>query len=254
MGSFLNCVIYRLEKGKSFLKGRSFCPKCQHILSWQDLVPLLSFIVLRGKCRYCHKKISWQYPVVEIATGGLFLISYFLFLNHFLFLVFYWVIFSLLIVIFVYDLKHYIIPDKVVLPFGILVILGRAYEYLFNVFLLKRDLGISAVGLHWHWFFALATFIFFFLIWFFSKGRAMGFGDVKLIFPLMLILGWPFGLVGLFIAFIGGSVVGLALIAVGKKKMSSQVPFGPFLIGGAFVALFWGNMLWRWYLSIFNYG
>lgn len=78
IGSFLNCVIYRLEQGKSFLKGRSYCPHCKHQLFWQDLIPVLSFFILRGKCRYCQKSISWQYPLVELATGIIFILCFLL--------------------------------------------------------------------------------------------------------------------------------------------------------------------------------
>ncbi|PIZ87448.1 MAG: prepilin peptidase, partial [Candidatus Nealsonbacteria bacterium CG_4_10_14_0_2_um_filter_40_15] len=111
-GSFLNCVIYRLEQGQSFLKGRSYCPLCKHTLSWQDLVPVLSFLFLRGKCRYCRQKISLQYPLVELATGILFVLI-FLFAFNFLY---YLIMGCFLIIIFVYDLKHYIIPDSVIYP------------------------------------------------------------------------------------------------------------------------------------------
>ena len=121
----MNCIIYRLEKGESFLKGRSFCPQCRHQLTWRDLIPILSFFILKGKCRYCHQKISWQYPLVEIATGLLF-VSFFNYLSvarvgneGFAFsdlqnFLFYSIISCFLIVIFVYDLRHYIIPNRVI--------------------------------------------------------------------------------------------------------------------------------------------
>ena len=125
VGSFLNCVIYRLETGGSFLKGRSYCPHCKHKLFWQDLIPLLSFFVLRGRCRYCGKKISLQYPFIEMATGLLFVLIFnfqvstfnqfpisnpqFLISICFLFLVS-----CFLLIIFVYDLKHFIIPDSII--------------------------------------------------------------------------------------------------------------------------------------------
>ena len=122
LGSFLNCVIYRLERGESFLEGRSYCPHCQHILNWSDLIPLFSFLILKGKCRYCQKKISLQYPLVELATGILFVLTAYnlqltiynlqdLFVVSYLLLVV-----NCLLVIFVYDLKHYIIPDKIIYP------------------------------------------------------------------------------------------------------------------------------------------
>ena len=121
MGSFLNAAIYRMEKGENALKGRSYCPYCRHQLSWRDLIPLLSFALLGGRCRYCHKNISLQYPIVEIATALLFLLIFsaqggpapgWQFLNFF----YLFAIASLLIVLFVYDLRHYILPDKILLP------------------------------------------------------------------------------------------------------------------------------------------
>ena len=132
IGSFLNCVIYRLEKKQSFLKGRSYCPHCKHILSWQDLIPVFSFLILRGKCRYCRKKISLQYPLVELATGSLFLLIFIYFNNllvtrYWLLVTGYWLLItSFLIIIFVYDLKHYIIPDKV-------IYLAIAIAFLYNL-------------------------------------------------------------------------------------------------------------------------
>ncbi|PIR90601.1 prepilin peptidase [bacterium (Candidatus Gribaldobacteria) CG10_big_fil_rev_8_21_14_0_10_37_21] len=248
VGSFLNCLIYRLEigKGKSILKGKSFCPDCQHTLAWFDLIPLLSFFLLKGKCRYCHKPISWQYPLVEVLTAFVFLLIAFKYKNSFDFFSFV-ILWSLLIIIFVYDLKHYIIPDKVVFVAIAIALIFNFQFSIFNQFSISKFsnfqncllAGIGAAG-------------FFFLIWFFSKGHAMGFGDVKLAFLLGLLLGWPNILVGLMLAFFSGSLVGLGLIVAGKKKMSSQVPFGPFLIAGAFVALFWGQALWKGYVSLFN--
>ncbi|MDD4989768.1 MAG: prepilin peptidase [Candidatus Pacebacteria bacterium] len=260
-GSFLNCVIYRLEKRKSFVCGRSFCPKCKHTLAWYDLIPILSFIVQKARCRYCHKKISWQYPIVEISTGLiLFFIFYFLFFNHFLFSIFYLteflflaIISCLLIVIFAYDLKHFIIPDKAIYPAIIFVFLGRLFGFLnfehWNLFG-NSDLGFRIFkNLKMPLVAGLSAGVFFFLIWLVSRGRWMGFGDVKLAFLLGLFLGWPNILVGLFFAFLTGSIAGLFLIVLKKKKMKSEVPFGPFLVIGTFIGLFWGEKIIHWYLS-----
>lgn len=244
-GSFLNCVIYRLEKGKSFTKGRSFCPKCKHVLNALDLIPVVSFLMLRGKCRYCKKKISSQYLLVEIFTGLLFVLifghltfgfdlSFDIWILTFLYLL---TIACFLIIIFIYDLKHYIIPDKIIYP-----AIGLAFLYrIVNLETLQTAFiaGIAAAA-------------FFFLIWLISKGKWMGFGDVKLAFFMGLFLGWPGILVGLFSAFLIGSAVGIALILLAKKKLKSEVPFGPFLITGTFLALFWGQHLINWYLSLLN--
>jgi len=234
VGSFLNCLIYRLEVGEGFLKGRSFCPYCRHILSWQDLIPLLSFLILRGKCRYCQKSISWQYPLVEIATGLLFLSIF-----NFQFSIFNLIIACFLIIIFVYDLKHYIIPDKIIYPAIVIVLI---YNFLRSDLLGRSDLLLSAFG--------AATF--FLAIVLVSRGKWMGIGDIKLAFLMGLFLGFPNILVALFLAFSIGAIIGLGLIVSGKKTLKSEVPFGPFLVTGTFIALFFGGQIIHWYLNLFN--
>lgn len=235
-GSFLNCVVYRLEKKQSFLKGRSYCPKCKHKLSWQELFPVLSFIILKGKCKHCKKKISWQYPAVEIATGIIFLLIF----NSFgLVQSFYFSLIScLLIVIFLFDLKHYIIPDKVVFPAIGIVLL---YQLAFNFKFLTSNSLWAGIG-------SLMFFLFIFLV---SSGRWMGFGDVKLSFLMGLFLGWPNISVALFLAFFLGAIIGVALIIFKDKSFKSEIPFGPFLITGTFIALLFGTQLIEWYLHLF---
>ena len=234
VGSFLNCVIYRLEEGKSFLKGRSFCPDCKHTLSWQDLIPLLSFLILKGKCRYCKKPISWQYPLVELATGILFI----LILNFstrpggvILF-----VVSCFLIVIFVYDLKHYIIPDKIIYP---AIAIALIFNFQFSIF-------------NYSIFSAFGAAAFFLAIVLVSRGKWMGVGDIKLAFLMGLILGFPNILAALFLAFLIGAIIGVGLIVSQKKTLKSEVPFGPFLVTGTFIALFWGENIINWYLNFFN--
>jgi len=231
-GSFLNCAVYRLEIGRSFLKGRSFCPKCKHVLAWYDLIPLLSFLVLKSKCRYCRRKISLEYPLVELITGVLF----FLLFWHFGFgidLVFGFLISSFLVVIFIYDLKHYLIPDKVIYPAIILT-------FFYNLILWDlRSPTMAAFG-------AAGFFLAIVLV---SRGKWMGIGDIKLAFLMGLILGWPNILVALFFAFFSGAIIGIGLVLANKKSFKSEVPFGPFLIAGTFVALFWGQKLINWYVQ-----
>ena len=247
VGSFLNSVIYRLGKGESALKGRSYCPQCKHPLSWQDLIPLLSFALLQGKCRYCRAKISWQYPLVELGTATLFVVIFnfqFSIFNEFSVfqfstLFYLWVIASLLVVIFVYDLKHYIIPDKVLYPAIALAFFWRLALWI------PAFAGMTGVVLA-----GLGTSGFFFAIYALSKGRAMGFGDVKLAFFMGLFLAWPGILIALFFAFLAGAAVGVSLILLKKKQLRSQVPFGPFLIGSTFFALFFGEAIAHWYLGL----
>jgi len=248
VGSFLNCLIYRLKEGESFLKGRSYCPYCKHILSWQDLIPVLSFLILRGKCKYCQKSISLQYPLVELITGTLF-ISIFnsqnLLVTGYLLLVT-----CFLIVIFVYDLKHYIIPDKVIYP-----VIGIVFLYrLFEIFGFILDSGFKTSyfkTLTNPFFSALLASIFFLAIVLVSQGKWMGVGDIKLAFFMGLFLGWPNILVALFLAFLIGAIIGVGLMISGKRTLKSEIPFGPFLVTGTFLALFWGSSITNWYLSLF---
>lgn len=239
IGSFLNVVIYRLEKGESALRGRSYCPKCNHPLAWQDLIPLLSFLLLRGKCRYCSKRISWQYPLVEFVTGALFLVIFWLGvpLTEVLYL---WAVFSAFVVIFVYDAKHRLIPDQILYS----AILASSIWYLVFSELPKYQILNTLYS-------ALGAAAFFLAIYLVSKGRWMGFGDVKLAFLLGLFLGWPSILVALFFAFCSGAISGVVLIALGKKGLKSEVPFAPFLILGTVIAFFFGSSLISWYFGLF---
>ena len=272
VGSFLNAFIYRLEVqqklrpvphdrekvGVTVMRGRSFCPSCSHTLAWQDLIPLLSFALLKGRCRYCKEKISFQYPLIELATGLLFVAVLWFVLPELSLVIptltklsfpqaaqlaYLWTIASLLTVIFVYDLKHFVIPDKVLYP-AILVV-GMWYlvssvlfdAYTYYQLLITFYSALGAAG-------------FFLAIYLLSKGRAMGFGDVKLAFFMGLFLSWPNILVAMSLAFGIGAIVGLTLIFLKRKTMRSEVPFGPFLILGTLVALFWGEQLVYFYISL----
>jgi len=240
IGSFLNCVIYRLEQKKN-LGGRSFCPECRHQLFWQDLIPVFSYIFLGGKCRYCKKKISIQYPLIEILTGLVFLLVFAVTAvsccNGIINLIFLFYIASVFIVIFAYDFKHYLIPDKVLIP---AIIIALIYK-LFESFSLLPNLLMGV----------LVGSGFFLLIFLISRGRWIGFGDVKLGILMGVLLGFPNVLVALFLAFLLGAMIGVALIIFQKKGLKSQIPFGPFLIVGTFIALFWGQEIINWYLNTF---
>ncbi len=253
IGSFINCVVYRVYNKKSFLKGHSICPKCDHKLGALDLIPLLSYFSLKGKCRYCGKPISKQYPIVELITGLLFLgVAYLLNANfftqgvlnlEFLNLLFYFFIVSYFIMIFVFDLKWFIIPDGLTFS-AIVVTLIYLFSETFLLNVLTPDELLARVIT------AFVTFLFFFALYFFSDGKAMGFGDVKLVIFLGLILGFPKILPALFIAFAAGAVIGLIMMAFKKRGMKSEIPFGPFLVFGTFVALFFGDYLINWYLGL----
>ncbi|MFH0852060.1 MAG: prepilin peptidase [bacterium] len=266
VGSFLNVLILRLSHDEG-IGGRSACPKCGHQLAWHDLIPVFSFIFLRGRCRYCGMKISWQYPIVELVTGILFVLIFSKFfplggtisqfpnfpISGLLFTVYCLLLTSCLIVIFVSDLKYFIIPDKVIivavmgtLLYKLFEILDFGYWDLFGIW----DLGfgiwrpslfslLSAVG----------ACVFFLLIVLVTRGRGMGLGDVKMAFLMGLVLGWPKILPVLLLAFVSGALVGLALIVAGRAKMKSEIPFGTFLSVSTFFMLIWGSALFGWYLD-----
>jgi len=252
IGSFLNCLIYRLENKKGFILGRSICPKCKHKLAWYDLIPIFSFIFLKARCRYCKEKISWQYPIVELTTGLLFLLIFnfqFLIFNqfsifNFINLAFVFFIFSSMLAIFVYDLKHFIIPDKVVYPLIAITFLYYLIRELINF------QSISNFQFFNYLLAGIGASLFFLCIYLISKGKWLGFGDVKLALFLGLFLGWPNILLSLFLSFIIGAIIGAGLILFKGKVLKSQVPFAPFLILGSFIAFFWGRQLLDWYFSL----
>ena len=254
-GSFLNCVIYRLHTKEGFIISRSYCPKCRHKLAWYDLIPLFSFIALKGRCRYCGQKISWQYPLVELTTGLLFILTFnqfsifpkgnssvfysagnFQFLN----LIYYLIISCFLVIVFVYDLKYYIIPDRVIYPAIAIALIFNSQFLISSQFPIFKSSILSALG-------ASAFFLAIILI---SRGQWMGLGDFKLAILMGLFLGFPNILVALFLSFFIGAIIGTGLIIFKRKSFRSEVPFGPFLVTGAFIALFWGQSLVNWYLSL----
>jgi len=220
-GSFVNCVVYRLNHNLSPLRGRSICPKCKHQLAWSDNIPLLSFALLKGKCRYCHSPISWQYPIVELTAGTLALLIFNLQFPIYK-LIFNLLIMYCLLAIFVSDLRYMTIPDKVVYPAIFLSLLYSLFFIRDSVFLIS---GLGTAG-------------FFYFLVLVTKGRGMGLGDVKLAGLMGLILGWPKIAVALFLAFLTGAVVGVILILLGKKRFGEHIPFGPFLAGSTLITLF----------------
>jgi leader peptidase (prepilin peptidase)/N-methyltransferase len=250
IGSFLNVIVYRVRSAETIL-GRSHCRKCRKIIRWYDNIPLLSFILLKFKCRECGEKISWQYPLVEFLTGLVFafVAGKYFGLEDFST----WpitgamlVLSGVLIVIFVYDLLYMEIPSlvlwpAVVLAMGLNFLLdwGRESSVIWDRMFIS---GLLA---------AAVSFVFFFSLAFFSREKWMGMGDAYLVILLGLILGWPKILLGLFLAFAIGAICGIILIALKKKKMQSQLPFAPFLIVGTFLTLFYYEPVVTWYLGFF---
>jgi leader peptidase (prepilin peptidase)/N-methyltransferase len=245
VGSFLNVVIFRLETGETVVSGRSRCNACRKTIVWYDNIPLISYMLLRGKCRKCGAKISFQYPLVELATGLLFLAT----AQHFfapenvsaaIETVFVLGLIAALTVIFVYDFRHMEIPVPV-LQFGILwtVIALGAMDF-FSPFAVdtfsQSHLGAGLIG-------GAAAFFLFWLLVFFSKETWMGWGDVWLALILGLALGWQLVLPALTFAFGTGALIGLVLIALRKKSMQSRIPFGPFLVASVIFMLFFGILV-----------
>lgn len=235
IGSFLNVLICRMPDIKSIIATRSHCPHCKTKLAWYDLIPLLSFIMLVQKCRYCGKQISWQYPIVELATGLMFIILYYNFGLSWM-LVLHCYLAMLLIAIFVYDLSHQIILDELYYPtlVGALIylIFTPHLDYLNKIEGALIGLGIIA------------------FIYFVTKGKGIGFADIKLAALLGLFIGWPYILVNLFFAFVIGAIIGIFLIFSKSKTWKSAIAFGPFLIIGFYITLFWGERILGWYLGI----
>jgi len=248
-GSFLNAVLYRLPRRQDFLRGRSKCPNCHHPLVWYDLVPVFSFFYLRGKCRYCGRKISWIYPAVEFASGVLILLVWLVFIRggklalmglsdwqEVVYISGIIILLWFLLFIFVYDWQYYLILDEISIP-AIVVAVGWQLSIDWSWFNLLNILLAAVVGGG------------FFLIQFLlSRGRWIGGGDIRLGFLMGFILGWPQVLVALFLAYVGGAVVALAMVAVGKKKWGEKIPFGTFLVPAIIISLFWADKIIDWYL------
>ncbi len=238
IGSFLNVVILRYGTGFSFVSGHSKCFSCSHKLAWYDLVPIFSFIFLRGKCRYCGSKISYQYPLVEIISGLVFLSLYFwVFLFNPIAFVFDAIVFCLLLAIAVYDFRHKIIPD------------GLVYTFI-GVSLVKvlYFTGFSHI-LSYPFYLDLLTgpilFLFFYILWAVSRGRWIGFGDAKLALGVGWFMGFYASISAIILSFWLGAIISLILVALGKlnflpKKLTikSEVPFAPFIILSVLVEYF----------------
>lgn len=240
IGSFLFVLATRLPKGESPFLNRSYCEYCKHTLGVLDLVPLFSFLFLRGKCRYCKKRLSIEYPLSELLTGILFAGTfYFVSTSNFsqttgimfpvVYLFYFFVVAGLLIIFFA-DVKYYIIPFQILLPS--LAIVAIWHLYFQPEFFLSYLLS------------GVAAFVFFLVIFLATKGRGMGFGDVVLAFYMGVLLGFPGIVVALYVAFLTGAFISLILVVSGRKKLKGGViPFGPFLIFGTFVGIFWGKQL-----------
>lgn len=231
IGSFLNVLIYRLPIKENFVSSRSHCMNCDYQLRWYDLVPLLSYIQLRGRCRNCKTKISVQYPLIELLNGAAYLGIY-LYLGISLWTLVACIMYSILMVIFIIDLRHMIIPNGLVLAIFVIGVAWTVYDGHY----VSHIIGFFAVSLV----LLLAGIM--------SRG-GMGMGDVKLMAAAGLLLGWQNILAALMIGAIIGSIIGISLIVLKIIKRKEPVPFGPFLTVGIMAAMLFGNELIQWYLA-----
>lgn len=261
LGSFTNALVWRIheqsKRGKkrpnkklSILTGRSMCTNCGHQLSAADLIPVFSWTALRGKCRYCSKPIGWQYPVVELVTVVLFLASYVywpydLALVSSVFLFAFWLVFLVgFMALMVYDLKWYLLPDRVVYPLiglamiqtiAVALFFGGNWQMLLNAFLAV----LASAGV----FYAIYTF---------SGGKWIGGGDVKLAVVLGLLLGTaPIALLMIFVSSVLGTAIAIPLLVSGKADRTSHIPYGPFLIIATIICYLFGKSILAWYQMSF---
>ena len=245
IGSFLNVCIYRIPLRKSLIFPGSSCPQCGNKIHPWDNIPILSYLILRGRCRYCKEHISVQYLLVEITTPLLLLFLYIQFrdlpqqdfLLHFLFFSLF--VFSL-IVIFVIDLYHRIIPDRLTYPGMVLGLLFNGFQFQ----IVPSLIGLIGGGGFLYIVMTVGRWIY--------KKEVMGGGDVKLAAMLGSFLGGTGVAVSLFLAFLLGSLAGGLLIVFGRLNRSSFIPFGPFIVLGALITLFWEGNLWVFYNQLFR--
>lgn len=248
-GSFVNALVWRLRKKRNFVSERSECTHCHHVLEWYDLIPVFSWLSLKGKCRYCKKKID-DSPLTELGVDLVFVLSYVFWPLGFgvygvvLFII--WLIaVVLLAAALLYDLKWMLLPDKLIFPLiglGVLWFIVRAF-FLENwspaESFLELAYGLASVaGLYGG-------------LYLLSKGEWVGFGDVKLGIFMGLVLGWKLGLLAVMLANVFGFVTILPGLMSGKLTKKSRVPFGPFLIVATGIAFLFGSHIISWYLNLF---
>jgi leader peptidase (prepilin peptidase) / N-methyltransferase len=234
VGSFLNVCIFRLPVHESIIKPLSRCPHCHHPIRFFDNIPLISFIILKGKCRDCGAKISWRYPLVELITAVLSLLLFFQFGLTLRFLTFF-IFVSVLIVITFIDLDHQIIPDVLTLP-------GIPIFFLLAIFVVKIPWLEAVIGL------LVGGGILFtiaFIYELISKREGMGGGDIKLLAMIGGFLGWKSLIFILLFSSFSGAIVGITAMIIKKQDMKYAVPFGPFLSAAAVAYLFWGDAFMR---------
>ncbi len=237
-GSFFNVLIYRTPRGISIIKPGSFCPYCQKKIRFYDNIPLISFLLLGGRCRFCKKSISLRYPIVELLTGFIFLLSYEKF-NFSLKAVLFLFLLSALLIIFFIDWEFQIIPDWLNYP-------GILFGFLFNIdkFPLFSLYGIIA---------GIGSLLVLRLLWLLlRKKEAIGGGDIKMAGFLGSYFGYKNVLFIIFLGAILGLIIFLILVAIRKRSIKDYIPFGSFLAISAAINFFFGEHLFYWYLNLFK--
>lgn len=267
-GSFASVLIWRIRSGEGGIAtGRSHCPKCQHTLGALDLFPIFSYVFLRGKCRFCKEKISPIYPLLELATGVLFLLSGYFFVDPILLfsgslaemmkLGFLLTIAFITIVFVFYDILFMEIPDEVLIPANLVLffllfvvslgvnipIFGHFLPFqneIFNIPLINASLG------------AFGIFAFFYIQILVSGGKWMGGGDLRIALFMGLVAGAKIAALGLLLAYFAGSIIGI-IILVATRNRNTEVPFGPYLALGLYISLFWYTPIVDWYTRLFTF-
>lgn len=274
IGSLINVLIYRLPKGEDVVVKPSHCPNCGNRIKPYDLIPVISYIILRGKCRYCGERISIQYPLVELLTAFSFVGIYYKFgwmiapgiiqivpFNQFVNLFALMILTAMFIAIFFIDLYHYIIPDEIVifgLSTGVVLAALKGFQWFVNLsygsfgflnvsgykwdFLKDAGLGLLVGGLTFYIIVIAGEWI--------MKAEAMGMGDVKLMAVIGLFLGFKLTVLSMFLAFIIGSIVSVFLLIAKIKGRRDHIPFGPFIVLGSTTAFLWGNEIIAWYFNL----
>ena len=278
VGSFLNVVALRYDPDKNLfalkpISGRSFCPGCRRTLRWFELVPLVSYVFLRAKCRSCRAPISLRYPLVELISGAIALLPIYLYDRYAIAALSAWpfwyiaasalftLAFYILLLMTLIDLRHTIIPDELNVALAALGIIKIIVLYAYSQFNLIVWTFLEGYGMLFglrsniwtnHLFAVVFGALFFGIIIYVTRGRGMGMGDLKLATALGLLLGFPDIVLAIVLSFILGSLWSIPLLASGALRLKAAIPFGPFLALGAVVTMFFGADILRYYFIVFS--
>ena len=233
IGSFLNVCIYRYQTNEPIAKGRSHCPKCNHQLAWYDLIPVFSWLSLKGKCRYCHEPIAARYPIVELLTAILYVLVFWKFEFTFDTLIYLVIVSTLVYAAFV-DHDSMIIPDRTHI---ILIICGALLMFLHPETITERLIGLVIISVP------------LFIVAYVTKG--LGYGDVKLMAAIGLVIGFKNNILAFLIGVILGAIVGIYKLRFKNSNKKDEMPLGPHLIIGILISIFIGTNLINWYISLF---